>query len=122
IAKPGEVKRKLRETKFDLVIADVPCSGSGTWGRAPENLLHFDCVRIDHYASLQSAILKELAGSVKEGGLILYVTCSVYERENEKQMELLSSLGFKILGAKLLQGWADKGDSMWIGVGLKEDS
>src|SRR5690606_38530006 len=43
--------------KFDLVIADVPCSGSGTWARTPERLLFFDESQIAHYAQIQAAIV-----------------------------------------------------------------
>jgi 16S rRNA (cytosine967-C5)-methyltransferase len=120
LSSKGSAEKNLDGKKFDLVIADVPCSGSGTWGRAPENLFHFDCERIEYYAGLQSTILREIASSVKEGGLLLYVTCSVYRKENEEQVELLASLGFEILGTKILEGI--RSDAMWVAVGRKMHS
>ena len=44
---------RLSTAGFDLIICDVPCSGSGTWGRTPEQLYFFDEVSMDRYVSLQ---------------------------------------------------------------------
>lgn len=42
--------------KYDVIICDAPCSGSGTWGRTPEQLMFFTKDKIDHYAKLQKVL------------------------------------------------------------------
>ena len=51
----------------DLILADLPCTGSGTWGRTPEQLQCFKPSLIDNYASLQKSILQNVWGNVKKG-------------------------------------------------------
>jgi 16S rRNA (cytosine967-C5)-methyltransferase len=70
---------------FDAIIADVPCSGSGTWSRSPENLSQNQ--PIDLYTEKQAKILKSASPFLKAGGTLYYITCSVFKRENEDQIE-----------------------------------
>jgi 16S rRNA (cytosine967-C5)-methyltransferase len=69
--------------RANIVLADVPCSGSGTWRRNPENLHFFTFPEIAMYAQKQQAILQQLADSVITGGYLVYLTCSVFKAENE---------------------------------------
>lgn len=70
-----------------LIVADVPCTGSGTWRRNPENLVHFKPELIQSYSSLQAQILKNIASFVKPEGYIFYMTCSIFKYENELNIE-----------------------------------
>ena len=74
---------------FDLVICDAPCTGSGTWGRTPEQLFYFNPVEIGQYAALQKKILSGLIPQVKPGACLLYSTCSVFTKENEEAVGFL---------------------------------
>jgi 16S rRNA (cytosine967-C5)-methyltransferase len=47
----------IHHSPFELIIADVPCTGSGTWGRTPEQLFFFQSSSIDTYSSLQKKII-----------------------------------------------------------------
>jgi 16S rRNA (cytosine967-C5)-methyltransferase len=69
--------------QFDLVVCDAPCTGSGTWSRTPENLSYFKKEKIEYYANLQKWIGLNAVKALKKGGAFLYVTCSVFEQENE---------------------------------------
>lgn len=69
--------------RFDCVISDVPCSGSGTWARTPEQFYFFDINQIQKFQELQSDIAKNAATKVKPGGYFIYITCSVFRSENE---------------------------------------
>ena len=62
---------------FDLIIADVPCSGSGTWSRTPEQLYFFETEKIDKYAKLQRNILDNLCQASKTGwfSALYYLFC-----------------------------------------------
>jgi 16S rRNA (cytosine967-C5)-methyltransferase len=102
--------------QFDLVIADVPCSGSGTWGRTPEQLLYFNEQKVQDYQTLQRSILKNLYSSVRQHGYMLYVTCSVFKKENEDNVELIASNGFTILKEGLINGAEHQADSMFAAL------
>ncbi|MDP2176432.1 MAG: hypothetical protein Q8K70_11035 [Bacteroidota bacterium] len=83
---------------FDIVIADVPCSGSGTWGRNPENLLKFNLVEIETFAKLQKKIVTHAIHSLKLGGELFYMTCSVFEMENEMNRDFfINQLGLEFI-------------------------
>jgi 16S rRNA (cytosine967-C5)-methyltransferase len=73
--------------QFDLVMADVPCSGLGTVRRNPEIKWRLDEGRLAHLSSLQSKILASAAKAVRPGGLLLYSTCSTEPDENEQVVE-----------------------------------
>lgn len=99
--------------KQDLVMADVPCSGSGTWGRTPESLSFFDRTQLDKYVQLQRKIIDHSLPIVKEGGQYLYMTCSVYAAENEEQVKYIVQQGFKLNKAMLLEGWQHHADTLF---------
>ena len=84
------------EERFDLVIADVPCSGMGVIGKKPE--IRFK--RFEDIASLpeiQYNILENLSRYVKPGGRLVYSTCTLVREENEAVTSrfLAGSSGFE---------------------------
>ncbi|GAB3432675.1 RsmB/NOP family class I SAM-dependent RNA methyltransferase [Niabella aquatica] len=101
---------------FDLIIADVPCSGSGTWARTPEQLSFFKETRIDEYAALQTAITTNAIRYLKPGGYLLYITCSVFKKENELQVEALQAMGMLLVLQKALKGYHKKADTMFAAL------
>jgi 16S rRNA (cytosine967-C5)-methyltransferase len=72
-----------------LVLADVPCTGSGTWGRTPEDLFFFDPRKIGNYQVTQRKILTSIAGRLEPGAALVYCTCSVFKKENEEMIAFL---------------------------------
>lgn len=78
---------ELREewiNKFDIVICDVPCSGSGLLVSSPDILLFKNESDISSLGLLQSAIVSTAAHYVKVGGELEYSTCSIFAHENER--------------------------------------
>lgn len=104
---------QLRKTFFDLVIADVPCTGSGTWSRTPEQLYYFDPARIAVYTKLQRSILSNSVRHIKQGGYLFYITCSVFKAENEEQAAFLTGLGFDVVEQQLITGYDKKADTLF---------
>ncbi len=99
---------------YDLIIADVPCSGSGTWSRTPEWLDYFDTDQISEYSSLQFTIVQHLIPFLKRGGYLLYVTCSAFKEENEAQIKrICSQFGFQCITEKIIRGYEQKADTMY---------
>ena len=102
---------------FDGIIADVPCSGSGTWGRTPEQMSSFTEEKLLQYAQLQRTILDRLIPALRKGGKLVYITCSVYRDENEDQVDyLVSKKGMICLRSGLIEGYADKADTLFAAV------
>lgn len=71
---------------YDLVLLDVPCSGSGSWRRAPEAKWALTPGRLAELRKMQSDILDRTHEFVAPGGTLAYVTCSMLRAENEDQV------------------------------------
>jgi 16S rRNA (cytosine967-C5)-methyltransferase len=76
---------------FDRVLADVPCSGTGTLGRNPEIKWRLKPEDLTELNERQLAILRSAAAQVAPGGRLVYSTCSLEKEENEKVVEQLLS-------------------------------
>jgi 16S rRNA (cytosine967-C5)-methyltransferase len=108
------VRSNLPATGVDLIIADVPCTGSGTWVRSPEWLHEMDAETIDLYQRRQIAIVEKLPQHLKKGGYLLYVTCSVYEQENTGVVDFLAQNSpLKLVGKNMLAGDLQGGDFLF---------
>ena len=99
---------------FKTIIADVPCTGSGVWRRNPENLRQFDCTQIAHYQKKQAQILTNALPFLEAGGDLYYITCSVFEAENEGHASLWKSLGLSCIFKKYINTQAHGGDILFI--------
>jgi len=99
----------------DLVIADLPCTGSGTWSRAPENLSFFDPDSIADFSLLQKSIAIHALTRLRPLGYLLYITCSVFKQENEENVDwLVQERGLTVMDMRVLKGYAEKADSMFV--------
>lgn len=72
---------------MDIVLIDAPCTGSGTWRRRPDAKWRLTDRQLEIRKAEQSAILDAARAYVKPGGLLVYITCSVFEDENADQIE-----------------------------------
>lgn len=72
---------------FDRVLVDVPCSGLGLLRKKPDIRLKKDGSEIDALPKIQRAILEQAAKYVKIGGVLVYSTCTLCRKENEKNIE-----------------------------------
>ncbi|NHF71757.1 RsmB/NOP family class I SAM-dependent RNA methyltransferase [Paracoccus xiamenensis] len=72
---------------YDLVVADVPCSGSGTWRRTPDAKWRLTREGLDDLRKVQAEILSRVAPLVRPGGQIAYMTCSLLDAENGDQVD-----------------------------------
>ncbi len=81
--------------KYDVVLADVPCSGFGVIRKKPE-IRQKDLTEAGRLPEIQLAILRNVASYVAEGGVLLYSTCTILKAENEAVVEqfLLENTGF----------------------------
>mgnify|MGYP001556155567 CR=1 FL=1 len=69
---------------YDGVLVDAPCSGSGTWRRAPHLKWTTSAGQVTQAAEKQLALLAQFAARVRPGGQLVYATCSLSRFENEE--------------------------------------
>ncbi|MCV2864311.1 RsmB/NOP family class I SAM-dependent RNA methyltransferase [Albidovulum sediminicola] len=74
------------EAPFDLVLTDVPCTGSGTWRRTPQAKWTLRPERLAALNRTQDEILAEAQNFVRPGGLLAYMTCSLLDSENAERI------------------------------------
>ncbi len=99
---------------FDLIIADLPCSGSGTWARTPEQLSTFKESQIISYAALQRSIILNVVRHLKPEGYLLYITCSVFEKENEENVQgVMEAAELQLLSQQYFKGYEMQADTLF---------
>ncbi|SEA65232.1 16S rRNA (cytosine967-C5)-methyltransferase [Arachidicoccus rhizosphaerae] len=99
---------------FDLIVCDAPCSGSGTWARNPEQIQSFEEQSLEDYYQKQTAIVRKAWSRLRPGGYFLYMTCSVFEKENEQVSRYIAlNSGMELLLQKVVTGFAQNQVSMF---------
>lgn len=111
----------IQNSIFDIIVTDVPCSGSGTWSRTPEQLYYFDLQQIERYSNLQKKIVEQAIPHLKPGGFLLYCTCSVFKKENEEVVQYIQEQpSLQLLKSALLTGYNQKADTLFGAVFQKK--
>ncbi len=111
------LSQTLSKQQFDNIICDVPCSGSGTWARTPEQLFFFKEQTQRSFPVLQQQIAVNVSRHLKQGGRLFYITCSVFREENEAVVaEIVKQTGLKVVRMQLINGIAARADSMFMAI------
>jgi 16S rRNA (cytosine967-C5)-methyltransferase len=101
---------------FDRILADVPCSGTGTLARNPEIKWRIKVEDLHDLQSRQIAILKSALRQLAAGGRLVYSTCSLEREENEAVVEaaLDGTIEFKVADFKVeLEQLRQSGEMAW---------
>ncbi len=99
---PGHRRLSSLKNKIDWVLADVPCSGSGTYRRNPDMKWKADGEMLDRLVQQQRDIFSLAINYAKPGGKIVYATCSLFSRENQEQVDyFLKTLPLDLEGEPL---------------------
>ena len=118
----GDTGSKFTDKEFNLILVDAPCTGSGTWSRTPEQMHYSSKKSIEKYASLQRSIVANTLSYLKEGGYLLYVTCSVFKKENEDNVDFIQNkLGLELLESRYLKGYEMGADTLFAAMFKKKD-
>lgn len=114
----SDASKQMNHTgKFNFIIADVPCSGSGTWSRTPEHLSFFNEQSIASFHELQKGIAGNVLTQLQGGGYLLYITCSVFEKENEAVVSYLSETHqLVVVKQQYFEGYTMKADTMFAAL------
>lgn len=102
--KPCDYKKsKLR---FDLILADVPCSGEGMFRRDEGAIKEWSVQNVQHSQERQRVIIKEIWDNLRVGGLLIYSTCTFNLHENEENVRWIQEeLNAKILPVSVKENW-----------------
>ena len=112
--KAPDLAEAMEHRQFDQIILDAPCSGSGTWARSPENLYFFSEEQMDVYQQLQKGIGANVTKLLKPGGSLIYITCSVFRKENEDVVSYLEqTAGLAKAEGGVIAGYGNKADTMF---------
>ena len=93
----------------------MPCSGSGTWARTPEQISNFNSNQIAEFTQLQYLIVSNVIHHLEKNGYLLYITCSVFKAENEDIVEKLTG-HLKLVEKKYFEGYTNKADTMFAAL------
>ncbi len=104
----------------DCILADVPCSGSGTWARTPEWLSMFHESSINQFVLLQRNIVSNLAKILRSGSPLVYITCSVFKEENEMNVDWITKNSNLVLqNSSYIEGVDHRADTMFVARFMK---
>lgn len=107
----------LNSFQFDMLLVDAPCTGSGTWARTPEQHYFFKPGKAAAFAETQFAICTNALPRLKSGGVYIYITCSVFEIENQAIcLRLQTEHHLQLLHEEIIDGTRQKADSMYIAI------
>lgn len=106
---------------WQAILADAPCSGSGSWRRTPEAKWAFSPERLTELMALQDQILADCAALTAPSGVLGYATCSILREENEERVKafLLANPGWRSVFQRRL-GPLDGGDGFFLAVLQRE--
>jgi 16S rRNA (cytosine967-C5)-methyltransferase len=113
----ADLAAQLSGKQFDAVICDVPCSGSGTWARTPEQFHFFEPAQLQKFEALQYPIAFNAQHYLKPGGFFVYITCSVFAAENETVVDrLLKNTDLSLLYSQVINGIDKEADCMFVAI------
>ncbi len=101
---------------YDRVLADVPCSGTGTLARNPEIKWRLTPADLSKLHQRQSAILRSALAQVAPGGRLIYSTCSLEKEENQDVVEqaIQGNNSFRLLNCRAeLESLKTQGELIW---------
>ena len=96
---------------FDLILADVPCSGEGMMRKEEEAVRQWSPSFVAECAALQRSIIADIWPALRPGGVLIYSTCTFNPDEDEQNVEWIShELGADVIDIPIEPTWGIRGD------------
>jgi 16S rRNA (cytosine967-C5)-methyltransferase len=107
----GDKWAKRAAGRYDRVLVDAPCTGTGTWRRNPDARFRLTPQDLAELVTKQGEILDSAARLLKPSGKLVYATCSVLPEENDQQVSafLARNAAFRLV--PLAQAWGGVSDA-----------
>ena len=100
---------------FDLIVADVPCSGEGMFRKDPHAREEWSVEAVAHCQARQRDIIRDVWQALKPGGLLIYSTCTFNVEENEKNIAwICQEMGAESLSLTTEPSWGVE-SALWAG-------
>lgn len=91
---------------FDVILADVPCSGEGMFRKDPKSINEWSLENVDNCAKRQRRIINDVWPSLKEDGILIYSTCTYNSKEDEENIQwIIENLGAESLEVTISNDW-----------------
>ncbi len=101
---PSEIGRL--KNFFDVIVADVPCSGEGMFRKDPDSVNEWSVANVNLCSSRQKRIISDVWSALKEGGFLIYSTCTYNTEENEDNIHyMVETLGAEVLSLSVDPEW-----------------
>lgn len=106
----------LEEESYDKVLVDAPCSGFGVMRNKPEIKIFIEPTDLDGLVKLQAEILDSAVKMLKVDGELLYSTCTLNKKENEKQVGRILKLNdnLELVSEEVIYGYKNNSDSFYM--------
>ena len=108
----------FEEESFDCILMDVPCSGLGDLAHKPEIKWHTTSNDLDEIVNIQASILENNWKAVKKDGYIVYSTCTLNKKENDKQISKFLSKHeeMKLIKEETIFPFMNNGDGFYVAL------
>ena len=111
---------KKSKLSFDVIIADVPCSGEGMFRKDPQSIEEWSPQNVENCWQLQRSIIADIWDNLKPGGILIYSTCTFNAHEDEENIAwILNEYDAELLSVPTEEAWNITGSL--IGNPLKDD-
>lgn len=108
VAVTNNYPRDYKKTKlgFDVIIADVPCSGEGMFRKDPQSIEEWSLQNVENCWQLQRSIIADIWGNLKPGGILIYSTCTFNAHEDEENIAwILNEYEAELLSVPTEEAW-----------------
>lgn len=112
LAKEKEIKKY--DSLADILYIDAPCTGSGTLKRQADLKYRISEKMLEEKTQLQREIVENFHETLKLGGVLVYSTCSLFQSENNAQIEFILSKGYELIASLNLEPMNYEGDGFFI--------
>lgn len=97
---------KKSKLEFDVIVADVPCSGEGMFRKDPQAIAEWSEQNVENCWKLQRSIISDIWDNLKPGGLLIYSTCTFNAHENEENVAwILNEYDAQLLEVPTEKNW-----------------
>ncbi|HPF54332.1 MAG TPA: RsmB/NOP family class I SAM-dependent RNA methyltransferase [Clostridia bacterium] len=121
--RPDALSKRF-QNYFDAVLADAPCSGEGMFRKEPNAAGEWSVSQVETCARRQSNILESAAAMLKEGGRLMYSTCTFSKEENENVIDefLSRNRDFRLLSFSRLYPHSCMGEGQTAALLMKGET